>query len=169
MRFLASAIDPGDLTRAATLAAAGRLTLVDKDMEDVLPGIDLHLAPDTHSFASIWVRLRNDGRRESQDCWVLAGDLIYSFDNIGGLATGIDAGAPFHPIGIAVGSQENLLHASEAMLKAVAYERRRVVPVHEEALGPGLSDSRGGAGACHQRDLPRRWRGLDGALRPAYG
>ena len=134
MGFLASAIDPGDLTRAAGLAAGGRLTLVEKDMEDVLPGIDLHLAPDTHSFASMWVRLRNDGRRESEDCWVLAGDLIYSFDNIGGLATGIDAGAPFHPIGIAVGSQENLLHASEAMLKAVAYERRRVVPVHEEAL-----------------------------------
>jgi len=103
-------------------------------MADVLPGIDLHLAPDTHSFASIWVRLRNDGRRDSEDCWVLAGDLIYSFDNIGGLATGIDAGAPLHPIGFAVGSQENLIHASEAMLTAVAYERRRVVPVHEEAL-----------------------------------
>ena len=134
MGFLAAAIDPGDLIRAAALAAAGRLTLIDRDMEDVLPGIDLHLAPDTHSFASIWVRLRNDGRRDSEDCWVLAGDLIYSFDNIGGLATGIDAGAPLHPIGFAIGSQENLIHASEAMLKAVAYERRRVVPVHEEAL-----------------------------------
>ena len=33
-----------------------------------------------------------------------------------------------------VGSQENLLRASEAMLTAVAHERRRVVPVHEEAL-----------------------------------
>ena len=134
LRFLAVAIDPGDLTRAAALAAAGRLTLVDRDLEDVLPGIDLHLAPDTHSFASMWVRLRNDGRRESEDCWVLAGDLIYSYDNIGGLATGIEAGSPYHPIGFAVGSQENLLRASEAMLTAVAHERRRVVPVHEEAL-----------------------------------
>ena len=95
MGFLASAIDPGDLTRAAGLAAAGRLTLVDKDMEDVLPGIDLHLAPDTHSFASIWVRLRNDGRRHSEDCWVLAGDLIYSFDNIGGLCDGHRCGRAF--------------------------------------------------------------------------
>lgn len=134
LRFLAAAIDPGDLTRGAALAAAGRLTLVEGDCEDVLPGIDLHLAPDTHSFASMWVRLRNDRRRESQDCWVLAGDLIYSYDNIGGLATGIDAGAPYHPIGIAVGSQENLLRATEAMLRAVAYERRRVVPVHEAAM-----------------------------------
>ena len=133
-RFLGAAIDPGDLTRGAALAAAGRLTLVDRDREDVLPGIDLHLAPDTHSFASMWVRLRNDRRRESGDCWVLAGDLIYSYDNIGGLASGIDAGAPYHPIGIAVGSQENLIQATEAMLRAVAYERRRVVPVHEAAM-----------------------------------
>ena len=134
MGFLASAIDPGDLAKGAALAAAGRLTLIDQDREDVLPGIDLHVAPDTHSFASMWVRLRNDGRRQSEDCWVLAGDLIYSYDNIGGLATGIAAGRPYHPIGIAVGSQENLLKATEAMLRAVAYERRRVVPVHEAAM-----------------------------------
>jgi glyoxylase-like metal-dependent hydrolase (beta-lactamase superfamily II) len=134
LSLLGSAIDPGDLAKGAALAAAGRLVLVDQDMEDVLPGIDLHLAPDTHSYASIWVEVRNDGRRESSDAWVLAGDLIYSYDNLGGLGSGIEGNPPFHPIGIAVGSQEKLLFATEAMVKAVGYERRRVVPVHEAAL-----------------------------------
>jgi N-acyl homoserine lactone hydrolase len=146
MGFLASAIDPGDLAKGAALAAEGRLVLVDRDMADVLPGIDLHLAPDTHSFASLWVHLRNDLKRESQDSWVLAGDLVYAFDNLGGLASGVAAGTPYHPIGIAVGSQENLLRATEAMLKAVAYERRRVVPVHEDRLGEVFPSRRSAPG-----------------------
>jgi hypothetical protein len=38
------------------------------------------------------------------------------------------------PVGLAVGSQENLVMATEAMMKSVGYEARRVIPVHEERL-----------------------------------
>jgi N-acyl homoserine lactone hydrolase len=148
--FLAGAIDPGDLTKAAALAASGRLVLVKEDMSDVLPGIDLHLAPDTHSYSSMWVALRNDRRQDSSDAWVLAGDLVYAYENIGGLATGVDAGGEYVPVGFAIGSQTKLILATEQMLKTVGHERRRVVPVHEERLkdmfpthrnAPGLSIS----------------------------
>jgi N-acyl homoserine lactone hydrolase len=134
LKFLATAIDPGDLAKGAELARNGRLILVKEDMADVLPGIDLHLAPDTHSYGSMWVELRNDGRRNSQDAWVLAGDLVYAYENLGGLGSGAEAGSEYLPIGFAIGSQTNLLLATEAMLKAVGHERRRVVPVHEERL-----------------------------------
>jgi hypothetical protein len=38
------------------------------------------------------------------------------------------------PIGLAVGSQSNLLFASAAMVEAVGGEHRRVIPVHEGRL-----------------------------------
>ena len=134
MQFIATAIDPGDLAKGAALARAGRLELVKEEREDVLPGIDLRLAPDSHSFESLWLHLRNDGRKPSADGWVLAGDLVYAYENIGGTATGAGAGTPYLPVGFAMGSQAHLVLASEAMLKCVDYERRRIVPVHEERV-----------------------------------
>ncbi|HEY2890624.1 MAG TPA: MBL fold metallo-hydrolase [Dongiaceae bacterium] len=134
LQVIASAIDPGDLARGAVLARQGRLTLVTSDMANVLPGIDLHLAPDTHSFASLWVELRNDRKQPSEDVWVLAGDLVYAYENLGGTGATAGNGEPYLPIGFAIGSQTNLLLATEAMLQAVGHERRRVVPVHEDRL-----------------------------------
>jgi hypothetical protein len=75
--------------------------------------------------------VRNDGARQSQDAWVFAGDLIYTYDNL----TGLDKNAPeIVPIGLAVGSQSNLMFASADMLKAVGGEHKRVIPVHEDRL-----------------------------------
>jgi glyoxylase-like metal-dependent hydrolase (beta-lactamase superfamily II) len=132
--FMAMAIDPGDLLKATELLRQKRLTLIERDIEDVLPGIDLHIAADTHTFASVWVAVRNDRQRSSNDSWVVAGDLVYSYDNIGGIENGAEAGHPYHPVGIAVGSQQNLLMATEAMLRKVNYERRRIIPMHEDRL-----------------------------------
>jgi N-acyl homoserine lactone hydrolase len=134
LNFMAMAIDPGDLIKAARLTQEGRLTLIDQDRIDVIPGIDLHIARDTHTFASIWVEVRNDGKNPSEDNWVIAGDLVYSYDNIGGIGDGATMGMPYHPIGIAIGSQKNLLLTTEAMLQTVGYRRKRIVPVHEERV-----------------------------------
>ena len=91
MRFLLTGIDPGDILRGVELATQGRLVCIDGDMENVLPGIDLRAAFDTHTFGSMWVAVRNDGKPESQDTWVLAGDLAYQFENLGDSGKG---GAP---------------------------------------------------------------------------
>ncbi|MGH7118418.1 MAG: N-acyl homoserine lactonase family protein [Acetobacteraceae bacterium] len=130
-RWLMLATDPGDIMRAVDLARQGRLVCVDGDREDVVPGIDLHIAPDTHTWGSMFVTLRNDGRRDSQDAWVLAGDLVYTLENLGA----IDKGDPqYLPIGLAVGSQTNLLLTTDAMVKMVGGEARRVIAIHEERL-----------------------------------
>jgi len=134
MKFLASSIDPGDLTKGAELARAGRLVLVKEDMADVLPGIDLHIAPDTHSFASLWVEVRTiaGGSRAMSGCWLAISSMPTR------ISAGADprprAAAPICPSVSPSASQTNLLLATEEMLKAVGHERRRVVPVHEERL-----------------------------------
>jgi glyoxylase-like metal-dependent hydrolase (beta-lactamase superfamily II) len=130
-RFLVGGADPADIVKAVELARQGRMICIDGDREDVLPGIDVHLASDTHTYGSMYVTVRNDGARNSQDVWIFAGDLLYTYDNL----TGLDKEAPqIVPIGLAVGSQSNLIFASAAMLKAVGGEHKRVIPVHEDRL-----------------------------------
>lgn len=124
--WLQVALDSGDMLRAAGLAATGRLSLVDGDIENVLPGIDLFEAPDTHTFGSQFIRVRNDGDVP----WVLAGDLVYVFENI----EGRNGDGKYIPIGLASGSQINLLLATDRMLHMVGEEPRRVIAVHEERL-----------------------------------
>ncbi len=136
MRFLLTGIDPGDILNGVDLARQHRLVCVDGDMDNVLPGIDLYAAPDTHTYGSMWVSVRNDGKTESQDTWILAGDLIYQFENLGDVSG--KGGAPdgrYLPIGLAVGSHTNLINTTEQMVKLVGNETRRVLPPHEERLG----------------------------------
>lgn len=130
-RFIVGAADPADINKATRLVREGRMILVDGDRENVLPGIDLHLAADTHTYGSMYVTVRNDGAAQSNDSWILAGDLLYTYDNL----TGLDPNdRQFVPIGLAVGSQSNLIFASAQMLEAVGGEPRRVIPVHEDKL-----------------------------------
>lgn len=130
-RFLVGAADPADIMKATRLAKEGRMIVVDGDAEDILPGIDLHLAADTHTYGSMYVTIRNDGARNSQDVWVFAGDNIYTYDNL----TGLDKNDPqLVPIGLAVGSQSNLIFCSADMLKATGGEVKRVIPIHEDRL-----------------------------------
>jgi len=130
-RWLMLGVDPGDILRAVDLARQGRLVCVNGDREDVLPGIDLHAAFDSHTWGSMYVTVRNDLTPNSRDCWVLAGDLVYKYENL----RGTDPSDPqYIPIGIAVGSQFNLLMTTEAMVKCANGEIKRVVPVHEDGL-----------------------------------
>jgi glyoxylase-like metal-dependent hydrolase (beta-lactamase superfamily II) len=134
LRWMMVAVDPGDIVRGVELARQKRLICVDGPMADVLPDIDLHVAYDSHTFASMWVEVRNDGMRQSKDAWVLAGDLVYVFDNIDGPGAVVDVDKMYVPVGLALGSQQNLIMATEEMMKQVGYEARRVIPIHEERL-----------------------------------
>lgn len=130
-RWLMLATDPGDVMRVVDLARQGRLVCFDGDRSDVLPGIDLHAAYDTHTWGSMYVHVRNDGKANSTDSWVLAGDLVYSFENV----RGTDANDPHYiPVGLAVGSQTNLLLTTDTMVRQAGGEFRRVIPIHEEGL-----------------------------------
>jgi glyoxylase-like metal-dependent hydrolase (beta-lactamase superfamily II) len=130
-RWLTAAIDPGDIMRSIRFAQEGRLVCVNGALEDVLPGVDLVPAFDTHTPGSQFVVVRNDGKKQSKDAWVLAGDLVYCLENVKGLDAD-DAG--YVPIGLAAGSQTNLLLATHEMLARVGGEEERVIAVHEPRL-----------------------------------
>lgn len=134
MRWMMIAVDPGDIVRGVGLARDKRLVTVDGSVENVLPGIDLHAAFDSHTYGSMWVTVRNDGKEQSDDTWVLAGDLVYVFENISGPGGAVDLDEIYTPVGLAVGSQTNLVMATEEMMKQANYEAKRVIPVHEERI-----------------------------------
>lgn len=137
-RWLMLAADPADIIYAAELAKSGRMICVKGDVDDFLPGIDLRVAEETHSPGSQYVVLRNDGRRNSQDAFVFAGDLVYRHENLHG---GTPDDPMYTPVGLATGSQTNLLMTTDAIMKAVGDDYRRVLAAHEAGM-PDLYPSR---------------------------
>ena len=130
-RWLMLGTDPADIMKTVDLARQGRLVCVDGDREDVLPGIDLRAAHDTHTWGSMYVTVRNDGARESQNTWVFAGDLVYAHENL----RGTDPNDPqYIPMAFATGSQLSLIMTSEEMTKRAGGDFTHVIPVHEERL-----------------------------------
>ncbi|HWH84751.1 MAG TPA: N-acyl homoserine lactonase family protein [Burkholderiaceae bacterium] len=134
MKWMMVAVDPSDILKAVDLARQGRLVCVDGDMENVLPGVDLHAAFDSHTYGSMWISLRNDLAAQSSDCWALAGDLIYVYENLEGDGSAVGLDKIYNPVGLAVGSTTNLILTTEEIMKSVGYETKRVIPVHEERL-----------------------------------
>src|ERR1700749_3249624 len=99
-RWLTKAVDPGDVLRMVERATQGRLVSLEGAHEDVLPGIDLYPALESHTPGSQYVVIRNDGKRDSADSWVMAGDLIYQFENL----NGANESDPYYvPVGLGSG------------------------------------------------------------------
>lgn len=130
LRTLTGGIDPGDVIRLVELAKDGRLTTVPGAQQDVVPGIDLHPAFDSHTPGSQYLVVRNS-QGSSEDVFVLAGDLIYKYEN---LNNGNEADPAYVPVGLATGSQWNLVFACDEMLRTVGGNEKRIVPMHESRL-----------------------------------
>jgi glyoxylase-like metal-dependent hydrolase (beta-lactamase superfamily II) len=128
-RFLMGGINPADILRLVDLGVQGRLVSIDGYRQNIIPGIDLVPAFDTHTAGSQYVVVRSgDG---SEEVWVLSGDVVYTYANL----QGEDPSDPcFVPPGLATGSQTNLILAAADMMERAGGELRRVVPVHEERL-----------------------------------
>ncbi|MGI5413804.1 N-acyl homoserine lactonase family protein [Streptomyces chartreusis] len=124
---IAAALDPSDILRAAALAQAGRLRLVDGDVGAVLPGINLHAAHDTHTFGSMWLDVQ--ATEGSSGRYILAGDNVYVYENV----EGIDGDGVMQPIGLAVNTV-NSISTMAQMLDVVEGQTRQIVPVHEARL-----------------------------------
>jgi glyoxylase-like metal-dependent hydrolase (beta-lactamase superfamily II) len=135
MRWLMGGVDPGDMILCVELSRDQRLVLVDGDAEDVLPGIDITAALDSHTFASMWVTVRNNGAKNTDDAWVMAGDLIYQFENVEGKDSVQKIDSLYIPIGFATGSQLNSLLATDKMMKQVGQQATHIIAGHEERVG----------------------------------
>ena len=118
------AVNPQDLKNAKMLVETGRMTLIDGAQENVLPGIDLRPAYDGHTFASQMVIVKN---RDGKDTWIYCGDLAYARTNL----TGIDGNGIYIPVGIAVGTQYNIMKSYDEMIEMVGGRLDRVIIGHE--------------------------------------
>jgi N-acyl homoserine lactone hydrolase len=118
---LAGALDPADVLYAVELAAAGRLTLVDGIVDDILPGLDLRPAFDTHTEGSQYVVVRTGGQR-----WVVTGDNLFSYRN----AEGLEGDGVYVPIGFGTGGAVRSLETIDEMVRT-AGDTNRLVIVHE--------------------------------------
>jgi N-acyl homoserine lactone hydrolase len=126
LRWLVLGLDPDTAADLAKVGGEGRLRLIEGAVE-VLPGIQVRPAFDTHTAGSQYVVMDAD---DGEDPWVFTGDAVYVYENLGGL----DGNDRFIPIGLATGSQECCLRVTDEMLTVAGNDIRRVVPFHENRI-----------------------------------
>jgi N-acyl homoserine lactone hydrolase len=124
MQWLTSAVDPDLMLWLVQRLKDGKLTVLSEATE-ILPGLRLVPAHDTHTSGSQYVTIENerDGR------WVMAGDNCYVYENFTGLGDG-----RFNPIGLVFGSVERCVVTMEEMWQYVGQDVTRIVPFHEQKM-----------------------------------
>lgn len=121
--FLRGGLDPSDIATLHRRALDGQLRLVDGDTDDVLPGIDVVLAPETHTPAHQLVVINTP-----LGSFVATGDCVYSYGNL----RGIDDDGVYTPIGTAMGSQTRVLQTYDRVMSLAKGDLNHVVPVHDD-------------------------------------
>lgn len=121
---LIGALDPQDIEHLEDLARQGRLTLLDGSVEDLLPGLDVIAAWDTHTKGSQYVVVTD----QAQQRWVVTGDAMYSYEN----AEGINQSGVYVNIGFGGGSGWAGILLIDEMVKAAGGTERLVI-AHESA------------------------------------
>jgi glyoxylase-like metal-dependent hydrolase (beta-lactamase superfamily II) len=112
-RALQPAVDREDAEMLARLFTAGRVTLVDGDAREIMPGVTVYTGG-KHTFASQYV-----GVRTRAGTAVIASDNAYLYEN---LARGL-------PIAQTLDAASNL--AAQARMRTLAADPRLVVPGHD--------------------------------------
>ena len=121
--FLRGGLDPSDIATLHQRALSGQLRLVDGDTNDVLPGVDVVLAAETHTLAHQLVVINTP-----RGTFVATGDCVYSYRNL----RGIDDSGVYTPIGTAVGSQAKVLQSYDRVMALAHGDLNHVIPVHDD-------------------------------------
>jgi glyoxylase-like metal-dependent hydrolase (beta-lactamase superfamily II) len=134
LQWLTTATDPDLMLQLVQRMNRGKLTLVEGEAE-VLPGVRVWPAFDTHTAGSQYVTVDND----HDGLWLMAGDNMYIYENVTGRGDG-----RYIPIGFGMGSIEKGLLTTEEMYQRVGGEVRRLVPFHEERMWESFPSQRFG-------------------------
>lgn len=125
LQYLTAATDPDLMLWLVNRMKQGKLTLLEEQTE-ILPGLRIVPAHDTHTAGSQYVTIEND--RDGK--WLLAGDNCYVHESF---APAKDGGQ-FVPIGLVFGSYERCVLTMEEMWQYVDGNYTRIIPFHEEGL-----------------------------------
>lgn len=119
--YLTAIINPDDLRAAFTASVEHRLTLVDGDRENVLPGIDLRLGAG-HTMGQQFVTIET-----TRGPVVVSGDCVYSSTNI----CGHNHDGVYVPLNNAVGSVWDQLKTIDRINEAIAGDLGRLIILHD--------------------------------------
>jgi len=112
-----------DLPETLAARAVDGLAALVEGESHLVDGIRLVPAFGTHTPGSQYVVVDND----ADGRWILAGDLVYVYENVEGLrGDGVLA-----PIAMTTGSHTAWLHAVAALVDAVDGDTHRVLPFHD--------------------------------------
>lgn len=120
---LTAPCNPDDLAKADELVASGRMKLLDGDVENLLPGITVKAAPQSHTFMHQFAVFEKTSRGRL----IAAGDLAFSRKNFPNEENGGSFVAP----GFGVGSQIGMLLALEQIWDLASHDLERIIIVHE--------------------------------------
>jgi glyoxylase-like metal-dependent hydrolase (beta-lactamase superfamily II) len=126
MHFATFGTDPASADAVLEASAQGRTVALTEPRTQVLPGVTAVAALDTHTPGSQYVMVEAGSGR-----FVLAGDCVYVYENLGGL----DGQDPLVPLGHIEGSTRKTLDLFKRILAEVDDDRRRVIPMHERRIG----------------------------------
>jgi glyoxylase-like metal-dependent hydrolase (beta-lactamase superfamily II) len=119
-------IDPDDVLAAVKLNLAGKLTLVNGDAQEVLPGITCYTGG-KHTWASQFV-----GVRTAAGTVVLASDNVYLYENL----------EKHVPIAATLDVDSNL--RAQDRMKQIAGDPARIIPGHDPAVMKRFPEVAGG-------------------------
>jgi N-acyl homoserine lactone hydrolase len=126
MDWLKQGVSRQHLASLGDLDGKGRLRVVDGPVADVVPGVDLVPDFDTHTYGHQHVVVRTD----ANGVWAIPGDVMYLYANV----EGIGGDGRYVPIGLAMGSQENVMRSLDGLMKATGGRPERILPGHEMEL-----------------------------------
>ena len=120
--ILKASISCTDLEQCVGMLKEQRLVLLDGDVDNLFPGIDIRVARDGHSFASSLVIVKTYGKK-----YVMVGDCAYVKANItGGRGDGVSM-----PNGFAVGSTYHAVQTYQDILKYAEGKIENILIGHE--------------------------------------
>lgn len=124
-----AAVDERDIAEAEKRLASGSLTLLDGDVEELLPGIGIWVDRSGHSFASQVVVVDSDAAN-GIDRRIIPGDAVYSADNL----TGVPSAPHFIPnTKWAVGGPYAVMKTYERIVDCIKGDMDRVLIMHDRA------------------------------------
>jgi glyoxylase-like metal-dependent hydrolase (beta-lactamase superfamily II) len=119
---LTGAIDPDDFHAALTAAEEHRVTLIEGDRDNVLPGMHVRYAPDGHTPGQQYILIDTPKGRLA-----VTGDAIYTARNL----TGTGNNGVYIPLGLAVGSVWGELKTMDQIKQDLDGDLTRMVTLHD--------------------------------------
>ena len=148
--FLQGGVDPAAFHHLLERSLVGQVRLLDGPVTNVLPGIDLVPAFETHTHGSQYVVITTTNSADP-GTWVAVGDAVFAIENL----TGLDDSGVYVPVGtgdrLAGGDARDLRGDHAAHRLQTAAHRARPRPRRLRALPlrgvlPGAADRGGHAG-----------------------